>query len=197
MNKYKYYLYNGNFTMIKCLVKTFIFAVILTMLIVLGAILTVIKDLIIALPLCLIIFIACVTWYVIYTVRLANASLSVLVRDYNDLWIITNTNVPTSNKKYSMFNSNRISCCNSFIDDVKNNKKICSWSYGRCKYKILENFNIVKENKNFYFVEALVTTSKKKQVKKIVRIAKTYDNIKEALQGPKPYEPFGFSDGRY
>ena len=71
-----------------------------------------------------IIFIAIVTWYVIYTVRLANASLSVLVRDYNDLWIITNTNVPTSNKKYSMFNSNRISCCNSFIDDVKNNKKI-------------------------------------------------------------------------
>ncbi|MCQ2978297.1 MAG: hypothetical protein MJ245_00670 [Clostridia bacterium] len=196
MNNYKYYLYNGNFTMVTCLIKTFIFSAIAVMIIILGAILTVVNDLMFALPLSLVIFIVCVTWYIIYMTRLAIASLTVLVRDFNNLWILTNNSVPKSNKKYAMFNPNRISFCNSYIDDVKKGRKTCSLSYGKSKYMILENFHIVKENKKYYFVEALVTTNKKKQAQKIVRIAKTYDDIKEALQGPKPYEPFGFSDGR-
>lgn len=204
--KHTYYIYDGKWNEILFVILTLVLSFACVGIIIAGCVLDIVYGVPYTLPISMILFIGIITWFCLSNINKQKNTTSVVVKTYNELWIIqmqarhnpvrdengkmlpylVGARVRAKDKKY----------IDNFIDEVKGGNKQYSFLWGGNRYKILTNYHLKKETKKYFYVEALVTTRTKELKKKVVKIPKVFTNLQEAFIPPKPYEPFGFSDGR-
>lgn len=188
---YKIHYYNGSFTLKKYYLRTILLSTALVLMICAGTLLMLALDNALPLVITLILFVVILVVYIVYINYFAKALYSVFVQDEdNALWMVT----PMPSRRYYVYGGGSVPDIASaiatsksdeyitgIIDDVKNGTyKFSIWSGGNGWIKMCDN-RLIKETKNFFYVEAFITTRKKKSVRKTVKFVKNYEGLKRLL----------------
>lgn len=187
MNSKKYYYYNGEFTITKYYIRTFLVAAALVLMITLGTILMLHFERNFPLVISLVLFAVLLVWYIVYHRPLLKALYSVFVRDNNSLWFITimaprdnvydGSSMPNAGEAIAISKNEKY--VGQFIDDIKAGQKRYSiWSGGN-QYIKMTDYRIVKTTKKYIFVEALITTRKYRDKRKTLKFVNSYKEIDE------------------
>lgn len=185
---YRFYYYSGDFTKNKYYKKVALFATLLVLVIILGSVLMLSMDSAWPLVISLVAFVVALVWFIVYNNYFVKALCSVFVLDTdNSLWYIT---VMPSRSYYSngaslpdvesavcsAMDKNYIA---SVVDGIKNGTdKYSIWSGGN-QYQRLTNCSVAKETKKFMYIDAVASSRKYTEKKKVIKVVKPYENVKE------------------